>query len=397
MNTKQRFFTDRTMLLMLALLSAFPPISTDLYLPALPNMVQVMNASQSLVNLTLSLFLLFFSLGILIWGPISEKYGRKPILLIGLAIYTLAGIGCALSTTVYQLIAGRIMQAAGGGAATAVATAMVKDMYSGRKREAVLAVVMAMVIVAPIVAPLLGAMLLKIADWRMIFWMLGGVGALVFSLALLLDETLEEKYTGSLAGSLLRLGVVIKNPGFSTLLGIFSLVPLPMLAFVASSSFIYIRWFGMSEQSFSYFFAFNAMGAICGPLLYIRISRWINARKLIVVCFGIIMVCGLFLTAAGSRSPFFFALSMAVATMSMSMIRPPTANLMLAQQQKDAGSASSLINFTGMLMGSTGMFLISLKSGNQIPVLGLMQAVMGAVCGGLWLLVRNKSFIRQEN
>lgn len=385
------------MLLMLALLSAFPPISTDLYLPALPNMVQVMNASQSLVNLTLSLFLLFFSLGILIWGPISEKYGRKPILLIGLAIYTLAGIGCALSTTVYQLIAGRIMQAAGGGAATAVATAMVKDMFSGRKREAVLAVVMAMVIVAPIVAPLLGAMLLKIADWRMIFWMLGGVGALVFSLALLLDETLEEKYTGSLAGSLLRLGVVIKNPGFSTLLGIFSLVPLPMLAFVASSSFIYIRWFGMSEQSFSYFFAFNAMGAICGPLLYIRISRWINARKLIVVCFGIIMVCGLFLTAAGSRSPFFFALSMAVATMSMSMIRPPTANLMLAQQQKDAGSASSLINFTGMLMGSTGMFLISLKSGNQIPVLGLMQAVMGAVCGGLWLLVRNKSFIRQEN
>lgn len=385
------------MLVMLALLSAFPPISTDLYLPALPNMVQVMNASQSLVNLTLSLFLLFFSLGILIWGPISEKYGRKPTLLVGLAIYTLAGIGCALSTSVYQLIAGRIMQAAGGGAATAVATAMVKDMYSGRKREAVLAVVMAMVIVAPIVAPLLGAMLLKIADWRMIFWMLGVVGALVFSLALLLDETLEEKYTGSLAGSLLRLGVVIKNPGFSTLLGIFSLVPLPMLAFVASSSFIYIRWFGMSEQSFSYFFAFNAMGAICGPLLYIRISRWIKARQLIGVCFGIIMVCGLFLTMAGSRSPFFFALSMAVATMSMSMIRPPTASLMLAQQQKDAGSASSLINFTGMLMGSTGMFLISLKSGNQIPVLGLMQAVMGAVCGGLWLLVRNKSFIHQEN
>ena len=285
MKTKQRFYTDRTILILLALLSAFPPISTDLYLPAMPHMVQLLNTSQNLINLTLSIFFLFFSLSILLWGPISEKYGRKPILLIGLVIYSLAGIGCALSASVYQLIAARILQALGGGAAVAVATAMVKDMYSGRQREKVLAVVMAMVIVAPVVAPLLGAAILKVASWRTVFWILGGIGILVFGLALLLDETLDEKYTGSLAGSLFRLGVVMKNPGFSVLLGIFSLAPLPMMAYVASSSFIYIRGFGLSEQSFSYFFAFNALGSICGPLLYIKISRWINARNLITLCF----------------------------------------------------------------------------------------------------------------
>lgn len=396
MNKKQRFFGDRTMLVMLALLSAFPPLSTDLYLPALPHMVESMHTSQGYVNLTLSLFFLFFSVGILVWGPASEKYGRKPVVLTGLGIYVLGSMGCALSADVIQLILCRVLQAFGGGAATAVATAMVKDMYSGRKRESVLAVVMAMVIIAPVIAPVLGAMILKIASWRAVFWLLGGIGAVVFALSLFLDETLENRYSGSMIHALGRLVVVMRNPGFTFLLATFSLVPLPLMAFIAASSFVYIRGFGMTEEMYSYYFAFNALGAMAGPLLYIRISRWMRAGNIIAAGFGLMVVCGILLDVAGSLSPVLFALAMMVASMGMSLLRPPTANLLLSQQQGDTGSAASLINFTGMLMGSLGMFLISLPTGDLIPYLGLMQVAVGGVSGSLWLLARGRSFIRHE-
>ena len=393
---KQTFFGDRAIIAMLALLSAFPPLSTDLYLPALPHMVEVLQSSQNLVNLSLSLFLLFFALGMLVWGPVSEKYGRKPILLTGLCLYTLGSLGCALSSNVTQLVLSRVVQAFGGGAAEAVATAMVKDMYTGRKRESVLAVVMAMVVVAPVAAPVLGALILKFMSWHVIFWVLAAVGALAFSLALLLDETLGERYSGSLAGSLGRLGVVLKNPRFSILLAIFSIVPLPLMAFIAASSFVYIQGFGMTEQLYSYYFAFNALGALAGPLLFIRISQWLSSANIITASFGLLVICGIVLDVAGRSSPIVFALTMLTATIALSMMRPPTANLLLSQQQGDTGSAASLINFMGMFMGSVGMFLVSLKTGDLIPILALMLVFVGVVCGSLWLLMRGRVCIRQE-
>ncbi len=393
--TKQKIYGDVSIIFILAMLSAFPPLSIDLYLPALPQVMEVLQTNQTMVNLSLSLFMVFFAVGILIWGPVSEKYGRKPILLIGLCLYVLGSAGCALAATAEQLILARVFQAFGGGAAGAVATAMVKDMFSGRRRESVLAIVMAMVVVAPVVAPVIGAIILKYMSWRAIFWVLAGIGSLSILLSLLLTETLETRYTGSVINSLGRLGVVLKNPGFSTLLVIFSMVPLPLMAFIAASSFIYIQGFGMTEEIYSYYFGFNALGALVGPILYMRISRWFSAGNIIAAGFGLLAVCGVVLEAQGSVSPVIFALTMVTSTVALSMMRPPTANLLLSQQEGDTGSAASLINFTAMFMGSVGMFLISLESGSLIASIGLMQIIVGTVCGIFWLIVRGRSFIRQ--
>jgi len=395
MNKKQKYFGNRSIIAMLALLSAFPPISIDLYLPALPQVAEMLQASQTLVNLSLSLFMIFFAFGILVWGPISEKYGRKPILLIGLALYVIGSCGCALSTNVIFLILSRVVQAFGGGAAGAVATAMVKDIYAGRKRESVLAVVMAMVVVAPVVAPVLGAIILEYVSWNVIFWILAGVGGISFLLSLLLEETLETRYTGSVLHSLGRLAVVLKNPGFSALLGIFSLVPLPLMAFIAASSFVYIQGFGMTEKVYSYFFGFNALGALIGPLFYLQLARRFSQRNIISSCFGLLVISGIVLSVEGSSSPLLFALTMLVATVALSLMRPPTVNLLLSQQDGDTGSVASLINFMGMFMGSIGMFLISLDTGDLIPSLGFMQIFVGVVCGSLWLMIRRRSFILQ--
>lgn len=172
---KQKYLGEKGMIVFIAFLSAFIPLSTDLYLPALPGMAEYFNAPVNMVNLTLILFFVFFSIGTLIWGPLSDKYGRKPVLMAGLIIYTIASVLCAYAGDIDQLITFRVFQAAGGSAAGAVAMAMVKDVYDGRKREVVLSVVHSMVVLAPAVAPVVGAFLLSFTSWRGSFWFLAGI------------------------------------------------------------------------------------------------------------------------------------------------------------------------------------------------------------------------------
>lgn len=379
----------------LALISAFPPLSTVLYLPALPQMVEALDTTQTSVNMTLSMFFLFYSVGLLFWGPLSEKFGRKPILLSGLTIYVVASLFCAFSQQVEQLIAGRIIQALGGSAATVVATAIVKDIYSGREREKVMATIMSMVIIAPMVAPVLGALLLKYTSWRTIFLMLAAIGAMALLGGVLFRETLSEKFTGSVIGSWYRLLVVLKNLGFSSLLLIFSLAPIALMAFLASASYIYIDGFGLTEGQFSLFFAFNATCAMVGPTIYMRMRRHIEPKLIITICFTLIALCGVAVFVFGHISPWWFALSVGPVTMAVIAVRIPGTHLMLEQQDEDTGSASALINFFAMFMGSMGMQLVTLWPGTLVTNLGYIQIGVGIICSILWLLCRNRPFIIQ--
>ncbi len=395
MSSNQDRPSKKGALAFLALISAFPPLSTVLYLPALPQMVEVLDTTQASVNMTLSMFFLFFSVGLLFWGPLSEKFGRKPILLSGLTIYVFASVFCAFSQQVEQLIVGRIIQALGGSAGTVVATAIVKDLYSGREREKIMATIMSMVIIAPIVAPVLGALLLKYTSWRTIFLMLAAIGAVALLRGMLFRETLSGKYTGSVIGSWCRLFVVLKNLGFSSLLLIFSLAPIALMAFLASASYIYINEFGLTEGQFSLFFAFNATCAMAGPTIYMWMRRHIEPKLIITGCFTLIFVCGVIVSVFGHISPWLLALSVGPVTMAVIMVRVPGTHLMLEQQEEDSGSASALINFFAMFMGSMGMQLVTLWPDTLVTNLGHIQIGVGIGCSVLWLLCRNKSFIIQ--
>ena len=395
MTSKQNMPKRKGALAFIALISAFPPLSTVLYLPALPQMVEALDTTQTSVNLTLSMFFLFFSVGLLFWGPLSEKFGRKPILLSGLTIYVFASLFCAFSQNVEQLIVGRIVQALGGSAGTVVATAIVKDLYSGRERESVMATIMSMVIVAPMVAPVLGALLLKYTTWRTIFLMLAAIGATAVLGGVFFRETLSGKFTGTVFGSWYRLFVVLKNRGFSSLLLIFSLAPIALMAFLASASYIYINEFGLTEGQFSLFFAFNATCAMLGPMVYMRMRRHIDPKLIITGCFILVAVCGVVVSAFGHMSPWLLALSVGPITMAVITVRVPGSHLMLEQQEEDSGSASALINFFSMFMGSMGMQLVTLWPGTLVTNLGHIQIGVGVVCCILWLLCQNRSFIIQ--
>ncbi len=386
-HSQQRYLGSKGLIVLIAFLSAFVPLSIDLYLPALPGMTDYFGVQADQVNLTLTAFFIFYAIGVLLWGPLSDRHGRKPVLVVGLGLYVTASVLCTLMWDVRGLIVCRVFQAIGASAAGAVATAIVKDVYSGSKRESVLAIVQSMVLIAPAAAPVLGAFLLNIMSWRGIFWTLAGIGVVGLVGSLLYEETIPERTTGMILQSILRLGAVLKNRGFTLLLVLFSFAMISGMAYVASSTYIYQDGFHLSQQGFSLFFSLNALGSIAGPVIYLRLAGRVQPETVISTCFVVVAVSGLLVCFLGNVSPWVFALCILPTSIANNLSRPPAANMMLEQQKGDTGAVSSLMGFTGTLMGSLGMQLISLPWGNTILALGIITFAAGALSLLAWPFV----------
>lgn len=384
---QQKYLGAKGLIALITLLSAFVPLSTDLYLPALPGMGDYFGAPIEQINLTLTVFFIFYSVGSLVWGPLCDRYGRKPVLLVGLTVYSAASAMCALAWSAGVLIIFRALQAAGGSAAGAVATAIVKDVYSGRKRESVLALVQSMGMIAPMVAPMIGAMLLTLVSWRGVFFALTAIGVVALLAALTMEETIQARSTGMLLASFARLGKVLQNRAFTMLMLLFSLGSISGMAYVASSTYIYQDGFGLSSQAYSFYFAMNAIGLVSGPMLYMRISRRIHPESIIRTCFMVSMTSGILLILVGRFQPWIFFLCLLPSSIAGSCMRPPATNLMLEQHKSDTGSMASVMSCTGMLFGSLGMTLISLPWGSPVIALGALTLLTASLSLFSWPFV----------
>ena len=373
-------------MIFLAFLNAFGPMSTDLYLPALPQLASYFNAPVEIVNLTLSGYILFYALSTLLWGPLSDKFGRRPILWIGLGLYIAASFFCIVAPTIYLFIIGRVLQAFGVGAAISISLAIVKDSFTGRTMGTVLAWLQTITMLAPMVAPVLGAFLLGFLSWRGLFYVLAFGGVLAFIASFALRESLETRNEGSIFRTLGRIGFVLKNKGFCSLLLLFSALSMPFMSFLASSSYIYIEFFDLSAQQYSYFFVFNAFMCMLAPLMYMRFFRDLPPFKFMVV-FTIIVACaGLCLFLFGHTSPFAFAFLFAPITFCCFSLRPFGVVLMMHQQDTDNGTVSSLILCTAMLFGSLSMFLCSLRWLDFISRCAVIAAVVSVLALVCWVL-----------
>ncbi|WP_424927905.1 multidrug effflux MFS transporter [Amaricoccus tamworthensis] len=395
MNIAQPALGRRGTIFLLISLGAFPPLTMDLYLPALPHMAETFATTQGMVNLTLAAYMVAFAVGILFWGPLSERTGRKPILLVTLILYIVASVLCALSSEIEFLIGFRVLQGLAGGGVAVTGTTIVKDQFDGRERERVMAVMMSLIIIAPMVAPVLGAFLLKIASWHMMFVALAVFATFTFGLVLFYRETLAEKSTGPIHKSWLRLGVVLANPRFALLLLIFASAPMCLLSFLGIAAYVYVDGFGMTEQEFSFIFAFNAACATLGPVLYLRLSSLIRVQTVIQFCFATIVLAGVAMLTVGALSPWLFAAVAALNTIAVIVVRVPGANLMLEQQARDTGSAAALIQFSATFMGAIGIQILSARPDDLIHSYGIFLVTIGTMCTVLWALVRNKPFVTQ--
>lgn len=389
---KQKYLGKTGLVLFIVLMNMFIPLSTDLYLPALPSMSAIFGVPNSLTNLTLVAFFFFYAVGTLFWGPMSDKYGRRKILIVGSSVYTAASMLCALAPNVYVLIAARVAQGIGAGGITAVSMALVKDCYSGKTRESILAIVQTVAGLAPMLAPVVGAFLLNFTDWRGSFWLLTAAGLACLCLSVLYQETLpeDEKYEGSVPGAIGRLFAVGKNTSFMVPCLLFSLYMLAFMGYISMSSYIYVDYFGLSEQVYSYFFAANAALSMTGPMLYIKFFSNANKKQFAAICFAIYAVCGAAIVLAGGLHPALFWIGFAPFSLVGTITRPFSTNIMLDQQSGDTGSASSLINGVGTVLGSIGMVTASLFH-DTVFGLGFIILVIGVTsfCG--WLILMKSS------
>ena len=389
---KQKYLGKTGLVLFITLMNMFIPLSTDLYLPALPSMSEVFGVPTALTNLTLVAFFFFYAVGTLFWGPMSDKYGRKRILNAGAALYAAASMLCAMAPGVYVLIGARVAQGIGAGAITAVSMALIKDCFSGKTRESILAIVQTVAGLAPMLAPIVGAFLLKFTDWRGSFWLLTVAGLACLILSILYQETLpaDEKYEGSVPGAIGRLFTVAKNKSFIVPCLLFSLYNLAFMGYISMSSYIYVDYFGLSEQTYSYFFAANAALSMIGPMSYVKFFSNANKKKFAAVCFSVYAVCGVAIILVGGLHPALFWLGFAPFSLMGTITRPFSTNILLDQQTGDTGSASSLINGVATVFGSIGMVTASLF-GNIVFGLGFIIFASGVISLTGWVLLMKSS------
>ena len=379
-----------TMIVFISVISAFPMMATDMYIPALPTIQDELNASVELVNYTISSFFLIISISGLIFGPLSDRFGRKPVIMISLILYVIASLACTFSPNIYYLIIARAFQAIGCAGGMAVSSAIIKDFFPIDKKEKAFAIIGAITGLVPVTAPILGAWILVFTSWRGAFIVLTLMGFVALIFALFFKETNHDLSEDSVLASLGKLFVVLFNPSFARLVFLFALAPLGMMAFVGISSFIFQQTFGLSEQEYSYYFAANAIVSGFAAYSYIRISQFIKPLVIITGSFVLSIVSGILTILIGELHPMLFLISIIIGSAAFSMQRAPSMNLMIEQQDKNTGSASSLMFCFMGTFGSIGLVIISMDWSNRIVVLGVINIILGVLATLFWLYAKNR-------
>ena len=378
------------MMVFVSILTAFPMMATDMYMPALPSIKEQLNTTIELVNITMSGFFFVISISGLFFGALSDRFGRKPVIMVSLTLYVAASISCAVSPNIYFLIVSRLFQAMGCAGGMAVSTAIIKDFFPPEKKEKAFAIIGALTGFVPVTAPILGAWILAFTSWRGAFVVLALMGFITLIFGLFYKETSHELSEDSIPAALGKLFVVLFNPSFARLVFLFALAPLGMMAFVGISSFIFQQTFGLSEQVYSYYFAANAFISVIVAIAYIRISQFIKPITIITGSFILSIVSGILTILFGELHPMLFLGSIAIGSAAFALQRPPSMNLMIEQQDKNTGSASSLMFCFMGTFGSIGLVIISMDWSNRIVVLGVINVILGVLSTLFWLYAKKR-------
>ncbi|UYB42735.1 multidrug effflux MFS transporter [Streptomyces sp. Je 1-4] len=384
--------TSLLVTLVLGGLTAVPPLSMDMYLPALPQVTAALHSPAATVQLTLTTCLAGMALGQMIVGPMSDKWGRRRPLLAGMVIYVLATALCAVATNAELLIAFRLLQGLAGAAGIVIARAVVRDLYDGVAMARFFSTLMLISGVAPVVAPLIGGQILQLTDWRGVFVVLTAVGvALTLLVWRKLHETLppERRHSGGLGQTLRTMRDLLADRVFSgyALVGAFAFAAL--FAYISASPFVVQEIYGASPQTFSLLFGINsvglvAVGQINGKLLVGRVGLdkvlgtglaviALAAAALLLMSAGVFGHVGLVPTAAG----------LFVLMAAMGLVMPSTNTLALLRTPHAAGSASALLGTSTFLLGSVASPLVGMAGERTAVPMALVQlscAVLALVC-----------------
>lgn len=259
-------------ILILSGLMAFTSLSTDIYLPAMPVMAAEL---QGDAELTITGFLIGFAVAQLVWGPISDRLGRRKPLFIGMVLFIIGSAGCALSTTIDQIVFWRVFQALGACTGPMLARAMVRDLFARSRAAQMLSTLTIVMAIAPIAGPLIGGQMIKVTSWHAIFWLLVVIGGLMFIALRWLPETLppERRQQGSTLGAFRNYGQLLKNTTFMRYTLSLTFFYVAAYAFITGSPDVYIRYYGIAPQHYGWLFAVNIIGVMAMSVVNRRLVQ----------------------------------------------------------------------------------------------------------------------------
>jgi DHA1 family bicyclomycin/chloramphenicol resistance-like MFS transporter len=372
----------RKLIVILGGLSAFGPLSMDMYLPGLPALTREFDASASTGQLTLTACMLGIAAGQVFIGPLSDTLGRRRPLLAGLAGYVLASLACAVAPSIWALVALRFVQGTFGGAGVVIARAIVRDVFSGAEAARVFALLMAVMGVAPVFAPLVGGQALAVTSWRGIFVVLAAIGIPLFLATLAwLPETLapERRHGGGLRTTVGTFGRLLTDRSFIVPASSFGLAAAVLFSYIAGSSFVLENIYGVSPQVFSLVFAVNSLGLIAMSQLGGRLVARFGAATLLRYALGGLAVGSIatlvFTLADAGLAP--LLASLFVILSFNGMVFPNATAVSLSEQEGALGSASALLGVGQFGTGAVIAPLVGL-GGTQSA---LPMAVLIGVCG----------------
>ncbi|MGG5413127.1 multidrug effflux MFS transporter [Edwardsiella tarda] len=379
----------RWLIPLLGSLVAFGPLSIDMYLPALPAMAQRLQATTGQMQLTLSAFFLGLCIGMLLYGPLSDRLGRRRLLLSGLLLFACASLLCTQVSNVWQLVALRVLQAFGSGAAVVMARSIARDVYHAQVLPRVLSLMTLVTMAAPLLAPLLGGALLTWFDWQAIFGLLTLCGCLSGLLVWrLLPETLPTSASPSSGGlwvAFHHYGLLLRDRRAMAAIGTLSFSFAGMFAFISASPFVYIRYFQLSPHAYGLLFAGNVLGMILLLLLNVRLLRHYSLARLLSWQSGAQVIFGLLLLASYRQGVVLIAPLVMLYISLVNAIGANSLSQLLLPRAEQAGSATALAVSCQFALGAGASLLLSALQDDTPFTMTLLMALCAALS---WLSQR---------
>lgn len=377
---------SRGLIFLLGALTGLTALSIDMSLPALPTLAQVFGTDADRAALTLSMFLAGYSVSQLFYGPLADRYGRRPPLLVGLALFAVSGIGCAAAHSMGQLIWWRLLQGVGACAGPILARAVVRDLFERRRGVQILSYMTVVMSVAPLLAPIIGGYLLAL-DWRAIFALLAALGLLVLGASWFgLAESIPRRNPQAIRPAELARNLVDfcrrrVCVGYALLV---SFVFCGLFSYISGSPFVFIEVFGIRSDRYGYLFGLTAFALIAGALANTRLVHRVTPATILRIGTALILAAGLAILVCGGLQLGGVAGiigPMLLYVLGMAMVMPNAVAAAMEPVPHMAGFASSLIGCLQTAAGSLAGYLLGLLYNRSALPMALAVALSAALVG----------------
>jgi len=384
--------TGLSFILILSALMAFTSLSTDIYLPAMPVMAKDLHSDA---ELTITGFLIGFCIAQLIWGPVSDHFGRRLPLFAGMVLFIVGSVGCALSENIGQIVFWRVFQALGACTGPMLGRAMIRDLFSRTRAAQMLSTLMIIMAIAPIAGPLLGGQMIKITSWHSIFWLLTVIGTLMMISLIWLPETLpeEKREKASLAGAFRNYYTLLSNARYMRFTLCLTFYYIAAYAFITGSPFVYISYFGVDPQHYGWLFAVNIVGLMAVSVVNRRLVHRYPLETLLKCAVTVAALAALVLALAlGVRMHtggvvlivvtvfIFFSMNGVIAATSAAAALDAVPNV--------AGSASALMGSLQYGSGIISSLLLALAGDGTPWTMAWIIALFTLISAGIALTTR---------